>query len=238
MKKIAIVAAMLFQLSVFAQSDIKINIEKGFTMHSVHDVKLNMDMMGNKMDMKTLNYITGTVENVNSKNETEWIFVIDSMIIDSKQGDEKSFVNTNDAATMKDAPEELIEGMGKKIKATVDAYGRVTVAEEGTAAMIVKACFIEYAGQAISAKQNWKIENELSMMGKNINVATTYIIKSQDETNYIVEAKASIAMMGKTPAVSIYTINKKTGMIVNAITTLEMNMMGTLSTTTKYNATW
>jgi hypothetical protein len=198
-----------------------------------------MDMMGMVIDMKTINYVTGTVLSVNDKNETEWTFVVDSMIIDSKQGGENMYVNTNDKTTITES-NSLTDGVGKLIQATVDAYGRVTIKEENAMSTIVKACFIEYAGQAITAKQNWKIENEMNMMGKNINMSTAYIIKSQDDKTYTVQAsaEANVDMLGKIPAISNYVIDKKTGMIVSSSTTMEITKMGDITTNITYVAKW
>jgi hypothetical protein len=195
--------------------------------------------MGIKMDMKTINYITATVDKVNDKNESEWTFVVDSMIIDTKQGNENTYVNTNDKATIGE-PNELTDGVGKKIKATVDGYGRVSLKEDNAMATIIKACFIEYAGQAITAKQNWKIENEMNMMGRTINMTTAYIIKIQDDKTYTVQAsaEAQVDMLGKIPAISNYVIDKKTGLILTSSTNMEIKKMGDISTRISYLATW
>jgi hypothetical protein len=241
MKKMIIVAAMLITTLANAQTDIKINVKKGFTMHATNDVVFVMDMMGMVVDVKTINYVTATVDNVNDKNETEWTFVLDSMILDSKQGDEVSYMNSNDKKSMKDAPKEITDNIGKKIKVVVDGYGRVTLDKaDEVAGAYIKSCFIEYAGQAITDKQNWKIENDMNMMGKSIDMITTYIIKASDKNTYTVEANsaAKIPMLGEIPLKSSFIVDAATGIIISSSTSLEMNKMGAIKSTITYNSFW
>ena len=165
MKKITTLLFILASHLANAQINLKLNVQPGFKMKGVYDMTMKMSMMGKKMDMHALYYISGIANNTNDKKETEWTFIVDSLIMDSKQGKEVHHINSNDPKTMQDAPSKITDAVGKKILVMVDEFGNVKSMEnKDESAMIIKSLFIQFAGKEIAKKEKThpnKVKKEL-----------------------------------------------------------------------------
>jgi hypothetical protein len=173
-----------------------------------------------------------------------WVFTIDSIIIDSKEGKEKKYINTNQPNTMKDAPKSLVSGVREKINVKMDEFGKVIEEKKeenigmlASPSVIIKTCFIEFARKDLKLNETWQMENSMDIMGQAVTTNTEYTLASESETTYTIKANAKNEMI-EDPIVTTYIINKKTGLIQSCNSTSEMKMLGSIKTNINYNANW
>jgi hypothetical protein len=238
MKKITTLLFILASHLANAQINLKLNVQPGFKMKGVYDMTMKMSMMGKKMDMHALYYISGIANNTNDKKETEWTFIVDSLIMDSKQGKEVHHINSNDPKTMQDAPSKITDAVGKKILVMVDEFGNVKNMEnKDESAMIIKSLFIQFAGKEIAKKEKWNKETAMDVMGQSFTSNTEFSIDAEDANTYCITGSASNEMM-EDPIVTKYIVDKKTGLIQSCSSEVEMKMMGSIKTNVQYKAQW